>query len=999
MPLSPRPDIASLLRRPTAAPFDAEKFLAALCNGRHYRGQISAAVELPACSARYQSLAAPLPQPLRNALREIFAASTRGGAAEEEVQLFTHQAQAVESARRGENFVVVSGTASGKTLCYHLPILETHLANPAARALYLYPTKALAQDQLRGLLRLQEAGGFAFRCGTYDGDTPSSQRASLRDRGAFILTNPDMLHAGILPQHAKWAPFFENLRHVVIDEVHSYRGIFGSNFANVLRRLRRICRHYGSAPQFLCASATIANPQELCEKLCGADFTFIDDDGAPRGKKQFVLWNPPLLKEEGGRRKDEIGAASNREYSQRDENRPPPKQRAGFESPVNRAEESPQINALQDSHQPVERATDFQTPASTRNESQGAATRSPHPTHQLDSSGLPTQPAAWAAGERATNVRSHASTRSAESQRAATHDLAPIHPPDLSAGERADNFQSNASTRDESQRAPTVQSADTSRRSPNSEAMHLFTALIRSGVPTIAFVRARVVAELLLRYTQDELARRAPQLLNRVRSYRGGYLASERREIERQLFDGELLGVVATSALELGIDVGALDACLMVGYPGSIASLWQRAGRAGRSGGSSLAMVIASENPIDQYLMHHPDYLLGRAAENAVIDADNAYILAKHLRCACAELPISLGEARAISAYAPALLQLLEEENQLRRAADSWFWARSGSPSRDVSLRNAGDESFTITDVERGQIIGTVDEATAFQLVHDGAIYLHEAETFFIEKLDLETRSARARRSETDYFTQAMSEAQIRIEGTDEEKTWRDSSAAFGAVTVTFSVTGFKKVKFGSLDSLGFAPLTLPPQELETVAMWLRPPPDSLRRLREYSRAPLEALLGIANAALAVLPLRVLCDAADIGAVVDSAQLGTPALFLFDKYPGGLGFSQRAYDLLEDVMSAAHAIITECPCDDGCPSCVGSAAKTFTYYDAGGEARARIPDKEAALVVLHEVLGLPPYVPQNAPPGTEASTREPIPQLPPQVEDKVRRQLQRMKKF
>lgn len=891
MPPSSRPDISSLLRRPTAAPFDAEKFLDALQSSRHYRGQISAAVELPARDACYGSLSTPLPLPLQNALQELFGASTRS----EEIQLFTHQAQAVESARRGENFVVVSGTASGKTLCYHLPILETSLEDSAARALYLYPTKALAQDQLRGLLRLQEAGNLSFRCGTYDGDTPSSQRASLRDRGAFLLTNPDMLHAGILPQHAKWAPFFENLRHVVIDEVHSYRGIFGSNFANVLRRLRRICRHYGSAPQFLCASATIANPQELCEKLCGSAFTLIDDDGAPRGRKQFVLWNPPLLHESNS------DASTRKEKSSRD---------AVQAAPANESEE--------------------------------------------------------------------------------------VSP----SAEHADDFQPNASTRaDENSSTLNAQLAtDTSRRSPNSEAMHLLTALMRSGVPTIAFVRARVVAELLLRYTQDELARRAPQLLARVRSYRGGYLASERREIERQLFDGELLGVIATSALELGIDVGALDACLMIGYPGSIASLWQRAGRAGRSGGSSLAMVIASENPIDQYLMHHPDYLLGRAAENAVIDADNAYILAKHLRCACAELPISLGEARAISAYAPALLQLLEEENQLRRAADSWFWARSGSPSRDVSLRNAGDEGFTITDVERGQIIGTVDESTAFQLVHEGAIYLHEAETFFIEKLDLETRSARARRSETDYFTQAMSEAQIRIEGTDEEKSWRESVAAFGAVTVTFSVTGFKKVKFGSLDSLGFAPLNLPPQELETVAMWLRPPPDALRRLREYSRAPLEALLGIANAALAVLPLRVLCDAADVGAVVDSAQLGTPALFLFDKYPGGLGFSQRAYDLLEDVMSAAHAIIAECPCEDGCPSCVGSAAKTFTYYDAGGEARARIPDKEAALVVLHDILGLSPYVPRHAPPGTDASTREPIPQLPPQVEDKVRRQLQRMKK-
>lgn len=830
--------------------FNAAQFLADLAADRHYRGQIAQDVLLEARPARHAALSEPLPPALQAALQAALQN-------EKIPQLYTHQAQALEAARAGESFVVVTGTASGKTLCYHLPILERRLNETGAKALYLYPTKALTQDQLRGLLRLQQAGDMHFKCGAYDGDTPGAQRAALRDRADFILTNPDMLHSGILPGHAKWAQFFERLRFVVVDEIHTYRGIFGSNVANVLRRLRRVCRHYGSEPQFLCASATVANPSELGEGLCGVPMREISDDGAPRGPKHFVLWNPPFLRDEGEGMRDEESASSSSSLI-------------------------PQTSSLQ------------------------------------------------------------------------------------------------------------------TRRSPNSEAVHLLSALVRRSVPTIAFVRARVVAELLLRYTQDELARRAPRFVDSVRSYRAGYLASERRDIERQLFDGELLGVIATSALELGIDVGALDACLMVGYPGSIASTWQRAGRAGRGQSSSLTILIASESPIDQYLMHHPNYLFERAPEHAVIDADNAYILAKHLCCAAAELPYSLQEARETSAYAPALLQLLEEEGQLRRAGEAWYWAKAGTPSRDVSLRNIGDNTYSIMDAGRNQIIGTIDETAAFQTVHGGAVYLHEAETYFIEKLDLEKHVAHAVRAEMDYFTQTVSEAAIRIDERDEEKLWRAAQTGFGSVTVTITIPMFKKVKFGSLDSLGFGKLDLPPQTLETVAMWIAPPHEALRRLREWGRVPLEGMLGVANAALGVLPLRVLCDASDIGAVVDSTQLGVPALFLFDKYPGGLGFAQRGYDLLESVMTAAREMIAECPCEDGCPSCVGSAAKNYTYYDAGGEARERIPDKEAALVVLHEMLGLEPYVPRRVGPEN-VPTPAPIEQLPSAVENKVRRQLQRMK--
>jgi DEAD/DEAH box helicase domain-containing protein len=823
--------------------FDAAQFLADVSTGRHYDGQIVRDQLLEARAGRTSELSAPLPDALQNALEKLGIPA-----------LYTHQAQCVEAARHGENFVVVTGTASGKTLCYNLPILEKRLAEPGAKALYLYPTKALAQDQLRGLQRLQEAGGLNFRCGTYDGDTPSSQRAGLRDRGDFFLTNPDMLHASILPSHARWAHVFEQLRFVVIDEIHTYRGVFGSNVANVLRRLRRICAHYGSSPQFLCASATISNPGELGENLCGIPFTVVDDDGAPRGQKHFVLWNPPLL-----------------------DRKPRGENNAGTVDIV----------------------------------------------------------------------------RTSESENA-------------------------------------NQESGMVRRSSNSEAMHLLANLVRNGIPTIAFVRARVLAELLLRYTQDELSRRAPRLVPAVRAYRGGYLASERREIERQLFEGELLGVISTSALELGIDVGALDACILVGYPGSIAATWQRAGRAGRSQGESLALMVAGDGPIDQYLMNHPDYLFGKSPEGAVIDGNNPYILAKHLRCAAAELPLSLAEARTWDTYAPALLQLLAEEKVLRRAGDAFYWCGAGSPSREVSLRTAGDEAYSVVDADRNAVIGSIDAASAFTTVHTGAIYLHDAETYSIENLDLPKRIAYARRAETDYFTQAVSEAQIRIDETDDEKNLIAAQAGIGGVTITISVAMFKKIKFGSLDNLGFGKLDLPPQTLETVACWLLPPHSALKRLRECGRVPLEGMLGIANALVGVLPLRILCDGGDIGALVDSTQLGAPALFIYDKFPGGLGFSQRAFDELEVLLKSARDLVAECACEDGCPSCVGSASKTYTYYDADGGARERIPDKEAALVVLHDVLGLEPYALR----GVEA---EQIEQLPEGVEARVRRQLQRMK--
>ncbi|MCS6862908.1 MAG: DEAD/DEAH box helicase, partial [Abditibacteriales bacterium] len=481
-----------------------------------YRGQIAHIEQIPPRPAAFGVLHQPLPRPLEDALRHFGIE-----------RLYTHQTQAIEVVRSGQDVVVVTGTASGKTLCYNLPVLERILQRPLTRAFYVYPTKALSQDQLRGLLRFKESDpAMPFQAGVYDGDTPTPTRTTLRSKANIILTNPDMLHVGILPQHARWGTFFSHLQFVVIDEIHTYRGIFGSHVANVLRRLQRIAAHYGAQPQFICASATIANPVELAERLTGrTGIQLVDDDGAPRGAKKFVFWNPPLLKTE-----DSLGR-------------------------------NPTVN------------------------------RQPSPVNQP---------------------------------------------------------------------------ATMERRSPNTEAQWLMVRLVRERVPTITFVKARVLAELIFRYCQDELRRVAPSLANAIRAYRGGYLPEERRAIERQLFSGELLGVTSTNALELGIDVGSLDACLLVGYPGSVSSTWQRAGRAGRRDSEALIVLIAQNNPIDQYLMHHPDYFFGQPHENAIVDGGNPHILVGHLRCAAQELPLSLADLKLFGDYAPAVADILAENGHLK---------------------------------------------------------------------------------------------------------------------------------------------------------------------------------------------------------------------------------------------------------------------------------------------------------------------------------------------
>jgi DEAD/DEAH box helicase domain-containing protein len=495
-----------------------------------------------------------------------------------------------------------------------------------------------------------------------------------------------------------------------------------------------------------------------------------------------------------------------------------------------------------------------------------------------------------------------------------------------------------------------------------------------------------------------------------VRAYRGGYLPEERREIERKLFNGELLGVTTTTALELGIDIGSLDACLLVGYPGSIASMWQQAGRAGRRDEEALTILIGHNSPIDQYLMQHPEYLFGQPTEHAIIDPTNPHIAAGHLRCAAAELPIGPDDRELFGEYLEGLMEILEEHREVvQREPGRYYWTGKPFPARDISLRNMDEHNYVIQDEgDNNKVIGMVDEFSAFTLLHDEAIYLHNGETHFVSRLDLKEKIAYVKRDQYDYYTQAIDKTTIRLDSQEEKRRWRVSEVGLGEVTVTTLVYMFRKIKFFSRDSIGFGNLNLPARALNTIAVWLTPPSQALARVREYQRLPEDGLLGIANAACAVLPLFVMCDPMDIGAVADSSQLGSPTIFIYDKYPEGLGFAEKAYELVDQIMEACLFLLQECQCEEGCPSCVGSPIPG--YYGSDQDTRGKIPDKEAALCILHDLLQREPYVPK--PPSLErlralerelqaagevGESKHPIKRLPAGVEKRIRERLRKLK--
>jgi DEAD/DEAH box helicase domain-containing protein len=768
---------------------------------------VTALRRLPAVPARYAPFPAGLDPRLQTALR------ARGVS-----QLYTHQAQAIDHALAGRHVVVITPTASGKTLCYNAPVLHAALSDGTSRALYLFPTKALAQDQLAELHAMCEtlasagdgdAGSSptpALGVFTYDGDTPQDARRAIRSRAHIVLSNPDMLHSGILPHHPRWAKLFENLRYVVIDELHAYRGVFGSHLCNVLRRLRRICRHYGSDPVFICSSATIANPRELAERLTEQPFELVAESGAPRGEKFFVFVNPPVVNHKLGIRRSYLG-----------------------------------------------------------------------------------------------------------------------------------------------------------------ETRRIAAEFLKRQLQLIVFAQSRLATEILTTYLKDDFDK-APGSAERVRGYRGGYLPNRRREIEKGLREGAVRAVVSTNALELGIDIGALDVCVMAGYPGTIAATWQRAGRAGRRSSRSAAVLVASSAPLDQFIVRNPSYFFEASPERALIDPDNLHILVDHVKCAAFELPFTAAEAFGRHDVQE-ILALLSEQGLVHRSGGAddldapadegqWQWTSESYPADAVSLRSISSDNFVVVDTTRNPwVIGETDFTSGPSTLHPKAIYIVEGRLYQVERLDFEGRKAFVREIDCDYYTDAISHSRVTALETFETV----DPASHGEVHVVSRVVGFKKIKFYTNENVGSGELDLPEQQMHTTSYWLTVPGATMSSLPYALDDRRDGVVGLAYALGQVAQLRLMCDRHDIGISIDmdvdgeaSQEEGAPVggrntaalqvprrtaeapdvraphprIFVYDNYPGGIGFSAPLWRMHDDLLSDTRKLIAECTCEQGCPGCVGPIGDT-----------------------------------------------------------------------
>jgi DEAD/DEAH box helicase domain-containing protein len=768
-----------------------------------HEDRVTAVRYVPAVAGRYAPLPAVLDERLRAALR------ARGIG-----ELYTHQAAVISHALSGRHVVVTTPTASGKTLCYNAPVLNAILQDSSSRALYLFPTKALAQDQLAELYALSsaigEASALEIGVHTYDGDTPQDARRTIRSRAHVVLSNPDMLHSGILPHHPKWAKLFENLRFIVIDELHAYRGVFGSHLANVMRRLQRICRHYGSAPVFICSSATIANPRELAERLTEQAFVLVDESGAPRGEKWFVFMNPPLVNRELG-----------------------------------------------------------------------------------------------------------------------------------------------------------------IRRSYLSETRRVAGEFLRRNLQAIVFAQSRLATEILTTYLKDDFST-LPGDDQSIRGYRGGYLPGRRREIERGLREGHVRGVVSTNALELGIDIGALDVAVLAGYPGTIAATWQRAGRAGRRSGRSAAVLVASSAPIDQFVVRHPSYFFDASPEHALINPDNLQILLAHVKCAAFELPFSADETFGRE-NVQHVLHVLAEAGFVHFSSDhgagSWYWTNESYPADAVSLRSVSSDNFVIVDTTNGaDVIGETDFTSGLPTLHPKAIYLLEGKLFQVESLDFEGRKAYVREIDCDYYTDAITYTRVSILDEFERALLSASGApppparaaaledslspphrgcrvggpgssrgpealgTHGDVHVVSRVVGFKKIKFYTNENVGSGELDLPEQQMHTTAYWLTIPRDVVAALPVTADDRRDGIVGLSFAMRQVAPLLLMCDCHDVGISINSGDDPTqgddPKIFLYDNYPGGIGFSEPLFRMHRELLSNTRDLITGCECENGCPTCVGPIGET-----------------------------------------------------------------------
>ncbi|RME89766.1 MAG: DEAD/DEAH box helicase [Anaerolineae bacterium] len=822
-----------------ASPSDIRPLLTHWRNDPQTAPNITAWETLPPRAARLESLPPNLPGPLARALEKSGIHAFYG-----------HQAEAWRRARAGEHLVLATGTASGKTLAYNLPVLAALLEDPQARALYLFPTKALAQDQLAALERLS-----ALPAAIYDGDTPQSKRAAIRTKARLLFTNPDMLHTGILPHHTKWEGFFRHLRFVVVDEMHTYRGVFGSHVANLFRRLKRVAAFYGATPQFILTSATIGNPRQLAERLIEAPVALIAEDGAARGERHFLIYNPPV-----------------------------------------------------------------------------------------------TDPALGL------------------------------------------------------------------RKSALAEATRLAGEALAQGVQSVVFARSRRSVEMMLKGMRETAS---PSQREGIRGYRSGYLPSERREIERGLREGSVRLVIATNALELGIDIGALSLAVLTGYPGSVASTRQQAGRAGRGEAPAAAVLVVSPDPLDQFLAHHPEYLLGRSPEQALINPDHLLILLSHLRCAAFELPFREGErfGNLPTEDLRALLEALAASGELHRSNGSYFWMADDYPAARISLRSASPERVVLqSESDPPRVIGEVDRTSAPWMVHPGAVYLHEGREYLVRSLDLENGLARLVPAALDYYTEPQRATTLHILNRVEETAVRGGEKGWGELRVVEQVVGFKKRRWFTRETLGEEPLDLPPNEFQTIGYWLFLSEETVSALREtgawrgdpndygpewprlrarvrardgyrcrlcgapegerehhvHHKVPFRAfaspaeanrldnlitlcaschrrvetavrvrsgLAGLGYALHHLAPLFLMCDRTDLGLHVEArgeAAVGRPAVILYDRVPAGIGFGQRLFELHDDLLARAWELVSRCPCQDGCPSCVGPGGEN----GLGGKAEA-----------------------------------------------------------
>lgn len=699
---------------------------------------------------------------------------------------YSHQAQAWDALSNGDDLVVVTPTASGKTLCYNVPIVQMLREDTDGCALYLYPTKALSQDQCAEMNETLRASKVDEEAQVYDGDTPAEIRRRVRESVRAVMTNPDMLHASILPHHERWRRVFASLKYIVVDEMHTYRGVFGSHVANVFRRLIRVCEHYGATPQFVFTSATIANPGELATALTGRVPRMVTETGAPTGEKLFCLYNPPIVDKEQQR-----------------------------------------------------------------------------------------------------------------------------------------------------------------RQSPGAAARRMVADLLEAGHATIVFARSRKGVEIQSRKLRETLESRGKKpIADRTTGYRGGYLPEERRRIERGLRSGEIIGVVSTNALELGIDIGGLDACIITGYPGTIASTWQQAGRSGRRQSTSLAMLVAGDSPVDQYLVTHPEFFFESTPEHARIDANNLRVMAEHLKCAVFELPfpcdagfgdVSVEDTQEVLAF------LSEDAHLLVESDGRWRWSADNYPATTVNIRAIYDENFVIVDTTkpRPMVLGEIDFESAHKTVHDKAIYQHAARFYEVHRLDYAERKAYVRAVDPEYFTQAIDETRVFVLDKFEEASGAGAQPGWGEVRVATRFTGYKKLRFKTFENIGYGEINLPDLEKHTTAYWAVFPSDFLARMKLSATDISAALAGIAAAAHTVAVVHLMCASRDLHVTLGSrlspgsentepvpidvagSAWQDPTLYLYDDCPGGVGFSEKLFALHDELLRGALDLITTCPCESGCPLCVG----------------------------------------------------------------------------